>query len=332
MGRFFKIIISIIILIVLFTVGIFAGRSMLPPADQETVDAAIEQTVAAWPIPTEVPTYTPLPTYTPQPTSAPIIITVEHIVEREVIVTVIPATATRIPEPTATATVEAVTYVVADTDGDGVYLRRTAGGDDRIKAWPEGSEMVRIGKAVLADGRNWEHVRDRDGNEGFVPMRFLETEGQANAKKMLAQRTADSALAGGECTSATRRYIASLEDPLETLRLSMSGISRLSNQAARTPALLLDTDWRLEYVVYLAGMQVASETIIKMHPPSDASARRIHSSVVSAARLFVESATLIAKGLDSLDMAAITRGAQKIEQGTGHINRGADLLKGCIEE
>ena len=116
MGKLLKFVGAVIVLFVVFTVGILAGRSMLPPADQQTVDAAIEQTVAAWPIPTDVPTYTPLPTYTAQPTSAPLIITVERIVERERIITVAPPSPTHTPEPSVTSTVEPL-HVCGRQDG-----------------------------------------------------------------------------------------------------------------------------------------------------------------------------------------------------------------------
>ena len=94
MGKVFKLILAVIVLLIVFAVGIQAGRSMLPPADQAVVDAAIEATAAA------LPTQTPLPTYTPQPTSAPIIVTVERVIERERVVTAAPQP---IAEPVVTA-------------------------------------------------------------------------------------------------------------------------------------------------------------------------------------------------------------------------------------
>ncbi len=65
------------------------------------------------------------------------------------------------------------TYVIGNTGGDGVYIRRTTDMADRIKAWPDGTEMVVIGPDVTAEGILWRNVRDPDGNEGFVPARYL---------------------------------------------------------------------------------------------------------------------------------------------------------------
>ena len=68
------------------------------------------------------------------------------------------------------------TYVVANTGGDGVYIRRTTDMADRIKAWPDGTEMVVVGPDVTVEGRPWRNVRDPDGNEGFVPVQYLVVE------------------------------------------------------------------------------------------------------------------------------------------------------------
>lgn len=66
-----------------------------------------------------------------------------------------------------------VTYVVGNTGGSGVYIRRTLDPADRIKAWPDGTEMVVVGQDVTEDDVVWKNVRDPDGNEGFVPAEFL---------------------------------------------------------------------------------------------------------------------------------------------------------------
>ena len=107
MSKLLKIVGAIIILFIVFALGIAAGQSMLPPADQETVDLAIQETVASW------PTSTALPTYTPQPTHAPIIITVERVVERERVITVMPPSPTNTPESTATPDPAEATAIAA---------------------------------------------------------------------------------------------------------------------------------------------------------------------------------------------------------------------------
>ena len=333
MGKILKIIAALIVSFIVFVVGIQAGRTMLPPADQETVDAAIEQTVTSW------PTSTPLPTYTPQPTSAPLIITVERVIERQVVVTVIPSsptlpvslTATRI---STTPTLEPITFVVRNTGGDGVYLRKTIEGGERLSAWPDGTELSRIGRSVTGQGQIWEHVRAPDGNEGYVPQAYLvssqelariatqEARPKTTAKTVQVQ-------SDNTCTTATRQYIASLESSLKPLLTSITGIGSLSQQASTNPRLLFDEDWRLEYVIYLAGLNVASQELIDMNAPSDGLARKIHSNMISAARRYQESTTLIAQGLDEFDESTLKRGAQKLTQGTKLVEQSANLIKDC---
>jgi SH3-like domain-containing protein len=51
-------------------------------------------------------------------------------------------------------------------------MRREPAGE-KIKAWPDGTEMIAIGADAEADGRKWTNVRDPDGNEGWVAVEFL---------------------------------------------------------------------------------------------------------------------------------------------------------------
>ncbi len=65
------------------------------------------------------------------------------------------------------------TLTVAHTGGDGVYLRRTPNLSDRLKAWPDGTKMVRVGEDRAAEGVAWKNVRDPDGRVGWVPAQYL---------------------------------------------------------------------------------------------------------------------------------------------------------------
>ena len=76
-------------------------------------------------------------------------------------------------DPTPAPETPELAYVVANTDGDGVFIRRTLDDADRIKAWPDGTEMVVVGPDVTEDDVVWKNIRDPDGNEGFVPAEFL---------------------------------------------------------------------------------------------------------------------------------------------------------------
>jgi hypothetical protein len=61
---------------------------------------------------------------------------------------------------------------IANTDGEGVYLRRSRLYDDRWVPWVEGTRMEVIGPDSVADGWRWKNVRDPCGREGFVPTRY----------------------------------------------------------------------------------------------------------------------------------------------------------------
>lgn len=64
--------------------------------------------------------------------------------------------------------------VVANTGGQGVYIRRNPTSEEAIKLWDEGTEMAVVGTNVLSNGLRWKHVRDPDGNVGYVAAKYLE--------------------------------------------------------------------------------------------------------------------------------------------------------------
>jgi SH3-like domain-containing protein len=75
---------------------------------------------------------------------------------------------TTVPSPTVPSRV-----VVANTEGLGVYLRRAPGSEERIKAWPEGTEFVSFVEEQRVGTATWRKVRDPDGNEGWVNAEYL---------------------------------------------------------------------------------------------------------------------------------------------------------------
>jgi len=62
--------------------------------------------------------------------------------------------------------------VVAGTDGEGVYLRRTPRPDDRLAAWSDGTRLTVLGPDVQQDGLRWLPVRDPCGGAGWVMARY----------------------------------------------------------------------------------------------------------------------------------------------------------------
>jgi len=62
--------------------------------------------------------------------------------------------------------------IVAGTDGEGVFLRRSPRADDRLQAWSDGTRLDLLGPEVERDGLRWTPVRDPCGATGWVPMRY----------------------------------------------------------------------------------------------------------------------------------------------------------------
>jgi hypothetical protein len=93
----------------------------------------------------------------------------------------VPAAATRdtaspiaspAPRPTATALPAAqvaTTVWVGNTDGEGVYVRKTPVMADRAKPYPDGTALTIVGDDVDGDGQHWKHIKTPDGLEGYVP-------------------------------------------------------------------------------------------------------------------------------------------------------------------
>lgn len=82
------------------------------------------------------------------------------------------ATATAGSAGAPTPTGAARSFVVANTGGDGVYLRRTPRLADRDTAYPDGTRLVAIGPDVTGDGQSWRHVRTPDGKTGYIPAQY----------------------------------------------------------------------------------------------------------------------------------------------------------------
>jgi hypothetical protein len=63
-------------------------------------------------------------------------------------------------------------FIVGNTDGDGVYLRRTPSMADRDTAYVDGTKLIAIGDDVTAEGELWHHVSTPDGKQGYVPAKY----------------------------------------------------------------------------------------------------------------------------------------------------------------
>ncbi len=79
-----------------------------------------------------------------------------------------------LPSRTPTTAFVARAFVVANTGGQGVYLRRTANIEDRDTAYEDGTRLTQIGPDVQAGGLTWHQVRTPDGKNGFVPAQYTQ--------------------------------------------------------------------------------------------------------------------------------------------------------------
>jgi hypothetical protein len=82
--------------------------------------------------------------------------------------------------PTATPTASTASaarsgdwLVIANTDGEGVFLRRTPSMEDRIEVYEEGTRVQAVGPEVESEGRRWRLVRIDDGAVGWIPSQYL---------------------------------------------------------------------------------------------------------------------------------------------------------------
>jgi Bacterial SH3 domain len=84
-----------------------------------------------------------------------------------------PSPSPQAPRPTATTVVAAANRVfVGNTDGEGVFLRKTPAMADRLTAYADGTPLTLVGDDVDGDGQHWKHVRTPDGLEGYVPSTY----------------------------------------------------------------------------------------------------------------------------------------------------------------
>ncbi len=86
----------------------------------------------------------------------------------------LPAIRSPAAPPSSPTPVGSSWFIVGNTEGQGVYVRRTTRLEDKLgAAYPDGARFQEIGPTAVGDGRTWRHVRADDGREGFVPSEYL---------------------------------------------------------------------------------------------------------------------------------------------------------------
>ena len=137
-----RLLVGLIVLLLVLTVGVFAfSRQASAPTLTPTAEAAVVV-----------------------PPASPATATVQGVTTAIIASTAAPPTATAVSAPR--------NYIVANTGGQGVYLRRTANLEDRDTAYADDTVLVQIGADVQVGGTTWHNVRTPDGKVGFVPAQF----------------------------------------------------------------------------------------------------------------------------------------------------------------
>ena len=80
-----------------------------------------------------------------------------------------PTAGTPVAKPTSTSQ----QVKIGNTNGDGVYIRRTPKLNDRLVPWPDNTTLEVVGEDVNADGVLWKKVKDPRGNIGYVPAQYI---------------------------------------------------------------------------------------------------------------------------------------------------------------
>ena len=260
------------------------------------------------------------------------------------------------PEPTATVTVTRdadseettptpdgveITLYVGKTDGDGVFIRRKVDTTDRIKPWPDGTEMVVVGPAVAAGGRVWRNVRDPDGNVGFVPSEYLvdtlpaaapEAEptappeatasGPATATATAAATptpiaTVAVSIPSVECASPEERpYLTALLSDYERTRQSLSAFGGLMNSAAANANLLADPTWRENVNGHLASLRVTATSIRDLDAPGSVQNIQVHAR--NAAQNILSAIDLYESGLQASNQSDLNNATSHLRTANQH--------------
>jgi hypothetical protein len=86
-----------------------------------------------------------------------------------------------VPTPAPQTPATQTTVWVANTDGEGVYLRQTPVLSDKLGAYADGTEFQVTGASVQGDGTSWYPVRASDSTEGYIPTAYVASERPAGA-------------------------------------------------------------------------------------------------------------------------------------------------------
>jgi hypothetical protein len=165
---------AIVVVALAYVVYANAIETAQPLAPAEPTVAVAEATPLVE-VPTSVvaPVVASAPVDTPVPTSIPAPLIVPTVVTPAATATQAAATVTAVRAPTGTPVSASSQGWIGNTGGSGVYVRKTPAAADRLRAYPDGTQLTVIGEDVTGDGQQWKHVRTPDGVEGYVPAAYV---------------------------------------------------------------------------------------------------------------------------------------------------------------
>jgi hypothetical protein len=130
---------------------------------------------------------------------------------------------------------------IGNTGGEGAYLRRTPHDADKLKAWPDGTVLIVVAEDVQSEGHTWKHVRDPDGNVGYVPAEYTLFMGVSTDE---AQRLASQAATKAQQDGWPEKIAGALSQLLGSVQTRTSAPGNVSRQAGPNgarPIWMLDS-------------------------------------------------------------------------------------------
>ena len=129
--------------------------------------------------------------------------------------------------------------------------------------------------------------------------------------------------------SATPNLLADYGDEMLPLVLfpwieGLDQVGELSSAVGEDVLLFFDNSWRLDMAVALTTIEVANVALRGIDAPEEA--QEIHSALLDAAFELEVVVTLMAEGIDEVDVDKIIAATEAMDRATEHINRATDLL------
>jgi uncharacterized protein YndB with AHSA1/START domain len=238
-----------------------------------------------------------------------------------------PATPT-VPAPTATP----AALVVANTGGDGVYVRKTANGD-KVKAWPDGTVLTTTGSDQQVSGKTWRNVKDPDGNVGWVPAEYAAAAPSGKVALQLEDNkvptpTAPPTARGSTASSSDlTAWVSARGSQTRAAGNAMQRMGELCSQAGEAPTLMIDKTWRSEMATVLAEMHFTGALLQRANVSVPSNLEHVDAVIRKTGGDLIYVADEMTIGLDTMQSAHINNAVSRmaiinaeIRQATAEMN------------